>query len=107
MTDQLRQAAQQALEALVKSTGELHRYYSSPTDMQILLNHKAITALKAALEQPEQEPDAQRFTEQQLRDYGSAEFERAVVLAMQATRPFGKVGDVIAVSIAHIERSEG
>jgi hypothetical protein len=55
MTNQLRQAAQQALEALVKSTGELHRYYSSPTDMQILLNHKAITALKAALEQPEQE----------------------------------------------------
>lgn len=55
MTD-LRKAAKQALEALVKSTGELHRYYSSPTDMQILLNHKAITALKAALEQPEQGP---------------------------------------------------
>jgi hypothetical protein len=55
MTD-LRQAANLALEALVKLTGELHRYYSSPTDMQILLNHKVITALKAALAQPEQEP---------------------------------------------------
>jgi len=57
MTD-LRQAAMLALEALVKSTGELHRYYSSPTDMQILLNHKVITALRKALEQPEQEPVA-------------------------------------------------
>ena len=68
--------------------------------------------LRAALEQPTVKesltvaPDAQRFTEQQLRDYGSAEFERAVVLAMRATRPFGKTGDVIAVSIAHIKRSE-
>ena len=46
-----REVMQQALEALVKSTGELHRYYSSPTDMQILLNHKVITALRKALEQ--------------------------------------------------------
>lgn len=47
-----------------------------------------------------------KYTEAELLAYGRAEFERAVLLAMRATQPFGKVGDLIAVSIAHIERSE-
>ena len=33
------------------------------------------------------------YTEAQMLECGRAEFERAVVLAMQATRPFGSVGD--------------
>ena len=48
MADQLRQAAQQALEAL-----EDERYVTKYTHIV-----DAITALKAALEQPEQEPVA-------------------------------------------------
>ena len=101
----LRQAAMQAL----KSLETLSKLGNGGTDGNSLGNTIAQEAREhffTALAQPEQEPDAQRFTEQQLRDYGSAEFERAVVLAMQATRPFGKTGDVIAVSIAHIKRSE-
>jgi hypothetical protein len=39
-----------ALEALVSSTGELHRHLLSPNDYQLVKNHRAITAIKAALE---------------------------------------------------------
>ena len=39
-----------ALEALVSSTGELHLRLSSPNDAQLVKNHRAITAIKAALE---------------------------------------------------------
>lgn len=53
-----REVMQQALEALVSSTGELHLRLASPTDAQLLKNHQAITALSAALAEPEQEPVA-------------------------------------------------
>jgi len=90
---------QMAREAgFADSDGVVHPAYQLEAFANLVTDH--------VMAQPEQEPDAQRFTAQQLRDYGSAEFERAVVLAMRATRPFGKTGDVIAVSIAHIKRSE-
>ncbi len=52
------EAMKLALEALVSSTGELHLRLASPTDMQLIKNHKAITVLREALaEQPaQQEP---------------------------------------------------
>ena len=59
MTD--RELMQQALEALVSSTGELHLRLASPTDMQLIKNHKALTALRERLAQPEQEPVAWRY----------------------------------------------
>jgi hypothetical protein len=46
------------------------------------------------------------YTEAQMIEYGKAEFDRAVLLAMNATRAFGKTGDVIAVVIGHIKRDE-
>ncbi len=39
-----------ALEVLVSSTGELHRHLASPNDYQLVKNHRAIAAIKAALE---------------------------------------------------------
>ncbi len=45
-----------ALEALVSSTGELHRHLASPNDYQLVKNHRAIAAIKAALEAKD-EPD--------------------------------------------------
>lgn len=56
MTPQQKDAMQMALDALVSSTGELHLRLSSPTDMQLVKNHKAIQALRTALAQPEPEP---------------------------------------------------
>lgn len=53
MTD--REVMQMALDALVSSTGELHLRLASPTDMQLVKNHKAIQALRTALAQPEKE----------------------------------------------------
>jgi len=47
---------QQALDALVSSTGELHLRLASPTDMQLVNNKKAIEALRVRLAQPEPEP---------------------------------------------------
>jgi hypothetical protein len=44
------------------------------------------------------------YTETQMIEYGKAEFERALLLAMNATRAFGKTGDVIAVIIGNIKR---
>ena len=46
------------------------------------------------------------YTEKQMIEYGRAEFERALLLAMNATRPFGKTGDLIAVSIGYIKRED-
>ena len=46
------------------------------------------------------------YTEAQMLSYGRAEFERAVVLAMNATRPFYTPGDVIAVIIGNIKRED-
>jgi len=46
------------------------------------------------------------YTEAQMLEYGRAEFERALLLAMNATRPFGKTGDLIAVSIGYIKRED-
>ena len=53
MTPQQKDAMQMALDALVSSTGELHLRLSSPTDMQLVKNHKAIQALRTALAQPD------------------------------------------------------
>ena len=53
-----KEAMQMALDALVSSTGELHLRLASPTDMQLVKNHKAIQALRTALAQPEPEPMA-------------------------------------------------
>jgi hypothetical protein len=58
-----KEAMRIALKALVSSTGELHLHLASPTDAQLLKNHQAITALRQALEQPEQEPAAWYHTE--------------------------------------------
>ena len=57
MTD-LRKAAEMALEALVSSTGELRIRLASPTDAQLEKNYDAIKILRQALAQPEQEPVA-------------------------------------------------
>jgi hypothetical protein len=46
------------------------------------------------------------YTEAQMVEYGKAEFERALLLAMNATKAFGKTGDVIAVVIGHIKMEE-
>jgi hypothetical protein len=46
------------------------------------------------------------YTEAQILEYGRAEFDRAVLLAMNATKAFGKTGAVIAVVIGHIKRDE-
>ena len=39
-----------ALEALVSSTGELHRHLASHNDYQLVKNHRVIQSIKAALE---------------------------------------------------------
>jgi hypothetical protein len=46
------------------------------------------------------------YTEKQVLEYGKAEFERALLLAMHATRAFGSTGDVIAVCIGNIKRED-
>ena len=46
------------------------------------------------------------FTEAQMLAYGRAEFERALLLAMNSTRSFGKTGKVIAVIIGHFGKTE-
>jgi hypothetical protein len=46
------------------------------------------------------------YTEAQMIEYGKAEFERALLLAMNTTRAFGKTGDVIAVIIGYIKRED-
>ena len=46
------------------------------------------------------------YTEKQMIEYGKAEFERALLLAMNTTRAFGKTGDVIAVIIGNIKRED-
>jgi len=46
------------------------------------------------------------YTEAQMLEYGRAEFERALLLAMNTTRAFGKTGDVIAVIIGSIKRED-
>jgi hypothetical protein len=53
-----REEAQQVLDALVSSTGELHLRLASPTDMQLVNNKKAIETLRARLAQSEPEPVA-------------------------------------------------
>jgi len=40
------------------------------------------------------------YTEEQLAAHGKAEYERGLLDAMNATRAFGKTGEVIAVIIA-------
>lgn len=44
-------------------------------------------------------PPMPLFAEAQLVAYGKAEYERALLDAMNATRAFGKTGEVIAVII--------
>ena len=46
------------------------------------------------------------YTEAQMIEYGKAEFERALLLAMNVTRAFGSTGDVIAVCIGNIKRED-
>jgi len=46
------------------------------------------------------------YTGAQVIAYGKAEFERALLLAMNATRAFGKTGEVIAVIIGNIKRED-
>ena len=46
------------------------------------------------------------YTEAQMLEYGRAEFERALLLAMNVTRAFGSTGDVIAVIIGNIKRED-
>ena len=43
------------------------------------------------------------YTEQQLLDYGKAEYERGLLAAMNATLAFGKTGRVIAMVIRHLK----
>ncbi len=43
------------------------------------------------------------YTEQQLLDYGKAEYERGLLAAMNATLAFGKTGRVIATVIRHLK----
>ena len=45
------------------------------------------------------------YTEQQMIDYGRAEFERALLAAMNATLAFGKTGRVIAASISYLKET--
>jgi hypothetical protein len=48
----------------------------------------------------------EQFTEAQVLEYGRAEFERALLLAMNATRAFGSTGDVISVCIGNLKRED-
>ena len=50
--------------------------------------------------------DVAHYTKAQMIEYGKAEFERALLLAMNTTRAFGKTGDVIAVIIGNIKRED-
>ena len=50
--------------------------------------------------------DVAHYTKAQMLSYGRAEFERALLLAMNATRPFYTPGDVIAVIIGNIKRED-
>lgn len=46
------------------------------------------------------------YTRPQVRDYGKAEYERGLLDAMNATRAFGKTGEVIAVIIAALKEKK-
>jgi hypothetical protein len=46
------------------------------------------------------------YTEEQIQAYGKAEYERALLDAMNATRAFGKTGEVIAVIIAALKEKK-
>ena len=46
------------------------------------------------------------YTEEQMQAYGEAEYERALLDAMNATRAFGKTGEVIAVIIAALKEKK-
>lgn len=43
------------------------------------------------------------YTEQQLLDYGKAEYKRGLLAAMNATLAFGKTGRVIAMVIRQLK----
>lgn len=46
------------------------------------------------------------YSEEQILNYGEAEYERALLDAMNATRAFGKTGEVIAVIIAALKEKK-
>ena len=46
------------------------------------------------------------YSEAQLQAYGKAEYERGLLDAMNATRAFGKTGEVIAVIIAALKEKK-
>lgn len=59
-----REEAQQVLDALVSSTGELHLRLASPTDMQLVKNHNAIQTLRARLAEPEKKQPPEQTIQQ-------------------------------------------